>query len=199
MNRTTLTSVLAALLVTATGCSGASDPAPATTTPASTTASATTPSGPVAVTDAWVKAVPQLGEHPMTGVFGTIQNTTGAPVTITSVTNSVSQTTEIHETVTTGGRATMQRIDGGLTLEPGAARELRPGGDHIMVMDLTSPLPPGHSVTITLTTSDGQTMSFEAVAKTFSGGDEKYHSGDAPGGGTHGPSGEAPATAPATP
>lgn len=190
MSRTTLASILAALtLVTAAGCSSGQN-TPGADTP---TASPTTPTAPVRVTDAWARAVPELGDMPMTGVFATLQNTTGSPVTIVSATNSLSPVTEIHETVTANGRATMQKVDGGLTIEPGATRELRPGGDHVMVMKMTQPLTPGRTVTVTLTTQDGQQIAFDAVAKTFTGGDEKYHSGST---GTTSPSPASPAATP---
>lgn len=179
--------LLAVALVGLSGCS--SDDAattPGGTAPATTSGS---PAAAVTVTDAWVKAKPDLGSMPTTGAFATLKNTTNAPVVITSAESSASSVTELHETVTTAGKPTMQKVEGGLTLEPGATRELRPGGDHIMLMKLAKPLNPGETVTITLTTKDGQKIPFEAVAKTFTGGDEKYHSGSPTGGTTPMPGG----------
>lgn len=144
-----------------------------TSTPGSTaSASSTSPSASITVTDAWAKAQPN---GPMTGVFGIITNTTSKPVTISAASSDSSAVTELHETVTKDGQSAMQKVDAGFVLEPGATRELRPGGDHIMLMQLNSPLKPGDTARITLTTDAGD-VTFEAVAKTFTGGDEKYHS-----------------------
>ncbi|WP_312719560.1 copper chaperone PCu(A)C [Mobilicoccus sp.] len=166
--------LLAVALLGLSACGDDTGAAPEATAPATTSGSST---GPVTVTDAWVKAKPDLGAMSMTGVFAVLKNTTNAPVVITGAENSASPVTELHETVTKDGRPAMQKVEGGFTLEPGATRELRPGGDHIMLMQMSTPLNPGDVVTVTLTTQDGQKIPFEAVAKTFTGGDEKYHSG----------------------
>ena len=180
MSRTVPLLLAVALAGGLSGCGSGDTTAPGGGASATTSG---TPAAAVTVTDAWVKAKPDLGSMPMTGAFATLKNTTNAPVVITSAESSASPVTELHETVTNAGQPAMQKVEGGFTLEPGATRELRPGGDHIMLMTLAEPLNPGETVTITLTTQDGQKIPFEAVAKTFTGGDEKYHS-DPPGAGT---------------
>ncbi|GAB49319.1 copper chaperone PCu(A)C [Mobilicoccus pelagius] len=185
MSRTVPTLLAVAVLGLA-GC-GSNESGPNAENSAPATSSGT-PAAAVTVTDAWAKAKPDLGGMPMTGAFATLKNTTNAPVVVTGAENTVSPVTELHETVTASGKPTMQKVEGGFTLEPGATRELRPGGDHIMIMKMTKPLNPGDTVTITLTTQDGQKIPVEAVAKTFAGGDEKYHSGEADAG-TSGTSG----------
>lgn len=145
-----------------------------TSTPGSTaSASSTSPSASITVTDAWAKAQPN---GMMTGVFGIITNTTDKPVTISGGSSDASAVVELHETVTKDGQSAMQKVDGGFVVEAGKTRELRPGGDHIMLMQLKSPLKPGDTARVTLTTDAGD-VTFEAVAKTYTGGDEKYHSG----------------------
>lgn len=51
---------------------------------------------------------------------------------------------------------------------------LEPGGDHLMIMDLSRPVQPGEDVTITLELDDGSTMDVVSTAKEFSGADEDY-------------------------
>lgn len=167
-----------ALALTLTGCGG--DDATTTAeeaTPAATTTAQQPTDGPLTVADAWAKANTDTAAHPMTGVFGSLTNTTDTPVTIVSATNSVSPVTELHETVDEGGAKVMREAEGGFTIEPGQTRQLAPGGDHVMVMGMTAPLEPGQEVTVTLTTEAGDDLEFIAVAKTFEGGAEDYRSG----------------------
>lgn len=156
-------------------------------TPASTPASTSTPAssapngastpmqaGPVMVADQWVKAIPDPAATRMTGVFAKLRNTTEEPVTIVSGRNSVSSLTELHETVMVDGSMQMRPVSGGFTIEPGQTRELKPGGDHIMVMMMTKPLNVGDELTVTLLTDDNQTIEFKAVARAFTGANETY-------------------------
>ncbi len=176
---------LAAGALTLSACGGSGDSAATTTTPAASDSSASTPaapggsatptqSGPVMVSDQWAKAIPDLAAAKMTGVFATLKNTTDQPITIVSAKNSVSAHTELHETVTVDGQPRMQPVKDGFTIEPGQTRELKPGGDHVMVMQMTKPLAVGDELTITLTTKDNQTIEFTAVARAFTGANETY-------------------------
>ena len=126
----------------------------------------------------------------MTAVFGTFTVAGPAPVTIMSATTSASPRTELHEVVMSGGAMAMRPKEGGFVVEPGTPHTLAPGGDHIMIMDLTSPIRAGDQVDVTLTLSDGSTTSFSALAKDTTGGEENYEGSDAAG-----PMDMAPATA----
>jgi uncharacterized protein YcnI/copper(I)-binding protein len=57
---------------------------------------------------------------------------------------------EIHEMTMIGGIMRMRPLDPGLDIAPGASVELKPGGYHIMFMDLKDGLKAGQSVTGTL-------------------------------------------------
>lgn len=189
MTRTTRFALPAAaagvLALALAGCGGSTPTdGPAATQTHNLTAT-TAPAAGLTVTDPWAKAVPDIAASTMTGVFGKITNASSAPVTIVSATNSVSDLTELHETVDKDGQKTMRKVDGGFTIEPGATRELKPGSDHVMVMNMTKPLNTGDTVTITLTTQDGEKVDFSAVAKPFTGASEPYangHGGMAPSG-----------------
>ncbi len=168
--RWTTTACVAVLALA--GCAGGSPaavPAPAVVpAPAADTAAAVT------VADPWVKTA----ESGMTAVFGTFGTTGPAPVTVMSATTSASPRTELHEVVTgADGTMIMRPKADGFVLEPGAPHVLAPGGDHIMIMDLTSPIRPGDQVEVTLTLSDGSTIPFAALAKETSGGEENYDEG----------------------
>ncbi len=124
--------------------------------------------------DAWARAVPDIAAMKMTGVFGKIKNTTDKDVRVVSATTDSSPMTELHETVSVDGQKVMREVDGGFTIAAGQTRELQPGGDHIMVMKMTKPIPAGTTVTVTLRTDDGKTLEFAAPAKPFSAEQENY-------------------------
>jgi copper(I)-binding protein len=162
----TATACVAALALT--GCAAASSAAPAAA-PA-----AAVPAPVVAVADPWVKTA----ESGMTAVFGTFSTTGAGPVTVLSAQTSASPRTELHEVVTgSDGAMVMRPKADGFLVEPAAPRVLAPGGDHIMIMDLASPIRPGDQVEVTLTLSDGSTVPFTALAKETSGGEENYEGG----------------------
>ncbi|EID16113.1 copper chaperone PCu(A)C [Mycolicibacterium phlei] len=157
-----------------------------------TTACAAEPEkGPMAeavwVKDQWANAA----DTGMAAVFGSIANTGAREVRIVGGTSPQAGTVEIHEVVADdSGAKTMRQKEGGLAIPAGEARELIPGGDHLMLMDLTEPLLPGADVEVTLRFEDGSTLPVTAQVRDFAGGNEEYapdghHHGDEGGGGHH--------------
>jgi len=193
----TRTSTLLALTVGAglalAGCGQASTPAATTTTTASTAAATTTGTGTgtagavptpdgktyqgegLEISKTWVKAIPDIAKGKMTGIFGTIKNTSTSEIVIVSGSQDQSAKTELHETTMIDGAMKMREIQGGYTIPAGGTFELKPGGNHVMIMDMTKPLPAGATVKVTLTTKDGKKLAFDAVAWPFpGGGNEPY-------------------------
>ncbi|GAA4716386.1 hypothetical protein GCM10023216_00230 [Isoptericola chiayiensis] len=125
----------------------------------------------LSVTDPWVKAV----DEGMTSAFGTLVNDSDTDVVVTSAQTDVAGMVELHEVVTDdSGSMTMQEKDGGFVVPAGGEHELAPGGDHVMLMDLTGPIEPGVDVSITLVTEDGSELEVTAPARSFSGAQEEY-------------------------
>lgn len=164
--------LLAAALVLG-GCAGRDTEAAPAAAPAASAASSPAASAGVTVVDPWVKAA----DKGMTAAFGTLVNTTDAEVTVVSGSSPRAKSVELHEVADSGGEAVMRRKEGGFTVPAGGSHELRPGGDHIMLMDVTEAVKPGDVIPFTLTMEDGTSVEFEAVAKDFSGGSEDYHPG----------------------
>ncbi|MGI5240072.1 copper chaperone PCu(A)C [Dactylosporangium sp. CA-139066] len=123
--------------------------------------------------DPWVKTA----ESGMSAAYGTLVNTGGKDVVVVSATSSVSPVMELHETTMVDGKMAMQPKAGGFTIPAGGSHEFKPGGDHLMLMDVKTPVKPGDEVTITLTLNDGGTMRFTALGKDFAGGNESYQPG----------------------
>ncbi|GAA4715908.1 hypothetical protein Prum_003750 [Phytohabitans rumicis] len=124
----------------------------------------------------WVKTA-QSG---MSAVFGTLMNTSGAEVTVVKATSTASPMMELHEVATVDGEMVMRPKDGGFTIPAGGMHELKPGGDHLMMMDVTTPVAAGTEVTVTLTFADGKSMQFTALGKDFAGGNESYQPSASP-------------------
>jgi len=75
------------------------------------------------------------------------------------------------------GKMAMRPKDGGFTIPAKGSHEFKPGGDHLMLMDVKTPVKPGDEVTFTLTLKDGSTVKFTALGKDFAGGNESYQPG----------------------
>lgn len=171
MNTNTLkvTRLGALLAVAVLALSGCSAGAPSPSDEAAPAGEVTT------IADAWVKSA----DEGMTAAFGELRNTGSDDVTVVSVQTEASSMLELHETVENdAGQMVMREREGGFLIPAGGLLTLEPGGNHIMLIDLTGPLLAGEEVTFTLTFSDRSTLVFAAVVKDFAGGNETYEHGD---------------------
>lgn len=136
--------------------------------------------------DGWAKAT----EDAMTGVFGTLTNTTDEEIHLVGVDSGIADHSELHVTVDdgAGGRMMMEAEDG-FVIPAGGEHELVPGGDHLMLMQLNQPVETGQDVDLTLLTEDGQMYVATVTARAFSGAEEHYAPGhgDDDAGATEGP------------
>ena len=120
----------------------------------------------VTVKDAWVRAT--VAQQKATGAFMQLQSAQDAK--LISAQSPVAGVVEVHEMAMDGGVMKMRAIEG-LALPTGTAVELKPGGYHVMLMDLKSQVKEGDAVPLTLTfeTKDGkrQTLEVKATARTM--------------------------------
>ena len=165
--RTTLLVTAAVLLA---GCGGTTTN---TAAPASPAAKAEAPAVALTVTDPWVKAA----KKGMTAAFGVLVNHTDEPITIVGASTPVSPEIELHEVVEDGNKMIMRPKKGGFVVPPRGSHELRPGGDHIMLMGVKEAVKPGEEVPFTLNLEGGTTIEFTAVSKDFAGANEDYQPG----------------------
>ena len=103
----------------------------------------------VTVKDAWVRGT--VPGQKATGAF--MQLHSPAEATLVGVASPVARVVEIHESAMEGGMMKMRAV-GKLALPAGKNVDLKPGGYHMMLMDLTGPLPEGSTVEVTLTFAD---------------------------------------------
>ncbi|WP_431930080.1 copper chaperone PCu(A)C [Nonomuraea jabiensis] len=167
----------AAVLVS--GCGGQNATSAVASAPPSRAAAAAaptataSPAAALTITDPWIKT----SEKGMTAAFGTLVNNTDAELTIVSGTSPLSPKVELHEVVDSGGKMVMRPKKGGFVIPARGTHQLTPGGDHIMLMDITDKVEPGAEVPFTMTLADGATMQFTALGKDFAGGKEDYQPG----------------------
>ncbi|MEV6150246.1 copper chaperone PCu(A)C [Nonomuraea sp. NPDC052129] len=125
------------------------------------------------ITDPWVKTA----KKGMSAAFGTLVNNTDAEVTIVSGASPLSPKIELHEVVESGGKMIMRPKEGGFVIPAHGTHELRPGGDHIMLMGVAQEVLPGARIPFTLTVKGGKPLEFTAIGKDFAGGKEDYQPG----------------------
>ena len=87
------------------------------------------------------------------------RQTTGCYLTLTSpaddrlmsISSPVAGRVQVHESRMESNMMMMHEVEGGLPLPAGQAVELKPGGNHIMLLGVTEPLEAGDAVPLTLT------------------------------------------------
>lgn len=94
------------------------------------------------------------------GAFMLLKNNTAADIDLIQASSNVSGITEIHETSMQNGVMKMQHI-GKITIPAHGSAELKPGGLHIMLMQLQQQLKEGAVITINLKFSDQSSQTIE--------------------------------------
>ena len=83
----------------------------------------------------------------MTAAYGTLTNTGDITIVINGISTEIAAHSSLHETLIERDRSTMRPVES-LSLAPGEEAELAPGGMHIMLMKLDSPLKEGQFIDI---------------------------------------------------
>ena len=104
--------------------------------------------GDLVITQAWSRATP--GGAKVAGGYLTIENKGSAADRLLGGSGDVAGKVEVHAMAMNNGVMTMRSLDKGLVVEPGKTVKLAPGGYHLMLMDLKSPLKQGDKVPVTL-------------------------------------------------
>lgn len=104
--------------------------------------------GDLVITQAWSRATP--GGAKIGGAYLTIENKGTAPDRLVGGSADVAGKVEVHEMAVTDGVMKMRGLDKGLAIEPGKTVKLAPGGYHLMLFDLKTPLKQGDKVPVTL-------------------------------------------------
>ena len=113
----------------------------------------------VAVQDPYVRLAPP--NAPATGAFMVIKNNGDKDIKVVKAANPVSKVTELHTHLNEGGVMKMRPVQA-IDIKAKGEAVLKPGGLHVMLIDLKAPMKEGDVVPITLNFDDGSSKQVDA-------------------------------------
>jgi len=119
----------------------------------------------VEVKDAWVRT--SVPGQMATGAFMKITSKEGAK--LVGASSPVAGVAEVHEMKMEGNVMKMNAVAGGLELPAGKTVELKPGGYHVMLMDLKAALPKDSTIPLTLLLKDAKGVESKVELKVAVG------------------------------
>jgi len=112
---------------------------------------------PIQVQDAWARQAPMMppmGQMHMPGgtgaVYVTLRNTGPETETLVGASSDAAESAELHETLREGDVMRMRPV-AKLEVPAGGVLEMKPGGFHLMLINLKHALRPGERIHVTLT------------------------------------------------
>lgn len=100
----------------------------------------------------------------MSAAYMTLENKGGAD-TLMSVSGDVAEMIQVHQTVEKNGMMSMEEAKDGMPVPANGKAELKPGGYHIMMMNLKQDLKAGDTFKLTLKFKSGKEMSVDVTVK----------------------------------
>ena len=97
--------------------------------------------GSMHISQPWARATPKGADNG--AGYMTITNKGTAPDRVSCVSDDASKECQIHSMTMEGGVMKMRPVEGGLEIKPGETVTLKPGGYHVMFVDLSHPLEQG--------------------------------------------------------
>ena len=113
----------------------------------------------VTVQDPYVRLAPP--NAPATGAFMVIKNIGDKDVRVLKADNPASKATELHNHINDGGVMKMRPVSS-IDIKAKGEAILKPGGLHVMLIDLKAPMKEGDVVPITLNFDDGSSRKVDA-------------------------------------
>ncbi|KMO31800.1 DUF1775 domain-containing protein [Methylobacterium aquaticum] len=112
-------------------------------------ASASVKAGDLTIQAPWIRATP--GGAKVAGGYLQVTNTGTEPDRLVAASIPLAARAEVHQMAMDKGVAKMAPVEGGLVIKPGETVVLKPGGYHLMFMDLSGPVKAGDTLDGTLT------------------------------------------------
>lgn len=116
----------------------------------------------ITISNAWVK--PTMPGQPVAGAYMTLLS--DQDVVIVEVSSPVAGKAEIHSMSMQGNIMRMKRLER-LQLKAGKPVELKPGGFHVMLMELNHQIKEGESVPISFVSQDGTSKKATVTVKAM--------------------------------
>jgi periplasmic copper chaperone A len=121
--------------------------------------------GALEVDHPWSRATPK-GAKSGAGYL-TIKNTGSSSDRLVGGTMADAGAVEIHEMSMAGGVMKMRPVHGGIEIKPGESVDLKPGGFHLMFLQLDHPLKQGERVRGTLNFEKAGTLDLEYTVEAL--------------------------------
>lgn len=115
--------------------------------------------GSIRISQPWSRATPKGASAG--AAYMTITNNGSAPDRVNCVSSDASAECQIHTMTMDNGVMKMRPVEGGLEVLPGQTVTLKPGGLHMMLLNLKHPLDPGSTVRATLKFDHAGTVDVE--------------------------------------
>ena len=122
-------------------------------------------SGGLRIGHPWSRATPNGAK--VAGGYLSVTNAGTEPDTLTGATFARAGRTELHSMSMEGGVMKMAPVEGGLAVKPGETVTLKPGGYHLMFLDLKEPLKEGQTVKGTVTFSKAGNVPVEFTVEAI--------------------------------
>lgn len=116
--------------------------------------------GSLTISGQWVRTT----TNDTAAAYLVVKNT-GVADTLIKVSTPLTANVQLHEVITEGSTSKMQEKEGGFPVPVNGMLELKPGGFHIMLLDLKDPVIEGQAVDITLTFEKAGEITIKATAK----------------------------------
>jgi copper(I)-binding protein len=100
--------------------------------------------GNLVIEQPWIRATP--GGAKVAGGYLRITNRGSEPDRLVGVSIPLAERGEVHELIREGEVMKMQPVQGGIEIKPGQTVELKPGGYHLMFLDLKAGAKEGDAV-----------------------------------------------------
>jgi uncharacterized protein YcnI len=152
---------------------GLQSPAPGVRIAGTATAPQLVKAGALNIEQPWARATP--GGAKVGGGYLRITNGGTTPDRLVGGSFPLAGKVEVHEMRMEGDVMRMKPVEGGLEIKPGATVELKPGGFHLMFMDLKEPLKEGQTVKGTLTFEKAGSVAVEYAVRGMGGAAPAEH------------------------
>lgn len=100
--------------------------------------------GNLEVSAPWARATPKGAK--VGGAYLSVRNSGSTPDRLIGGSVDAAKRVEVHTMSMENGVMRMREVKGGFEVKPGETLELKPGGNHLMFMDLQRPLQAGDKV-----------------------------------------------------
>ncbi len=140
---------------------------------------AQTPGSAVQVVQPWARATP--GGAKVGAAYMELKAGAGGADKLLSAASEVAETVELHNHIMDGGVARMRRVDN-IPVPAGGSVALKPGGYHVMLINLKQPLKAGEKIKLKLQFEKAGAVEVEAAVQPIG---SQGSGGMASGGGHH--------------